>query len=62
MNALRRLATALCFTEKPLPDITDGFCGWCKNFVLAGDGIVHNRSIYCSDYCLEQDESMRQGW
>lgn len=40
----------------------DGPCQYCKDFVMSGDGLIANNSLYCSDYCADQDYAVEQGW
>lgn len=57
MDFLRRMAKLIqaALTPPTPADNADGHCQHCKKFVLADDGIITMRALYCSDYCVEQD-------
>jgi hypothetical protein len=57
----RRWAELVRESKHGPPDNADGPCQHCREFVLSGDGIIAEKSLFCSDYCVQQDFAHRMG-
>lgn len=58
----RRWAELIRESKTGPAENADGPCQLCRTFVQSGRGVIADNSLYCSDYCAQQDTAMKQGW